>query len=302
MPDPPAFLHGLPADVGPLLDLLSQSWPEPERSLQRQVLASALASSSRDSFICLRATQRDALLGAVLAQTLPGRTAAVYPPQTIVAAAPNLRERLIASLEDSLRAVGIELAQSLLSLDQTEDEARLAACGFTTAAALLYMACEPREHGMPAAAADLVFEPVTASSECRLRETLEATYEGTLDCPLLNGIRTTADVLAGYRAVGTCRPELWLLARHGQEDVGCLILADHPEAGNLELVYLGIVPAARGRGYGRALAAHALRLAADALRARVVLAVDAANRPAIGHYEATGFIAFDQRLVMIKRL
>ena len=148
----------------------------------------------------------------------------------------------------------------------------------------------------------MAIEPLVPERMPRLLPLIEATYEGTLDCPLLNGLRTTADVVTSYRAVGAHRPDLWLLARCGQEDVGCLLLADHPEAGNLELVYLGITPLARGRGYGLTLVKHALAVARQLPRERVVLAVDAANTPAIRLYEAAGFFGFDQRLVMIKAL
>jgi ribosomal protein S18 acetylase RimI-like enzyme len=68
------------------------------------------------------------------------------------------------------------------------------------------------------------------------------------------------------------------------------------------LVYLGVIPAARGHGYGLALTRHALWLARQFRRQRVVLAVDAANAPAISVYEAAGFFGFDQRLVIIKKL
>ncbi|HUE72187.1 MAG TPA: GNAT family N-acetyltransferase [Pirellulaceae bacterium] len=302
MSDPPALVHGLPDDPRAMLDLLAQSWPQPERSLQYQSLAMALAGGSRDSFVCVRALCGDALVGVVLAQQLPGRTAAVYPPQTTDASPADLSTQLLDALKESLHTGGIVLAQSLLSLDQAEDEARLAAAGFTGAATLLYMASDGVVFPDRPPISELALEPATLKNEPRLQQVIEATYEATLDCPLLNGLRTTDDVVAGYRAVGTYRPELWLMARCGDRDVGCLLLADHPDEGNLELVYLGVLPAARGRGFGLALARHALWLAQQLARERVVLAVDAANAPAIRQYEAAGFFGFDQRLVMIKTL
>ena len=38
------------------------------------------------------------------------------------------------------------------------------------------------------------------------------TYEGTLDCPVLNGLRDMSDVLAGYRSTGHYHPERCLQA------------------------------------------------------------------------------------------
>jgi ribosomal protein S18 acetylase RimI-like enzyme len=119
---------------------------------------------------------------------------------------------------------------------------------------------------------------------------------------LLNGVRSIADVLDGYRAYGVFNPKLWLIARHADSDVGCLILADHPRHGNLELVYMGVVPECRGRGWGGTLARQAQWMARTLGRPRLVLAVDAANQPAIAAYVAAGFQAWDRRRAMVRFL
>lgn len=301
MPEPtPIIIRGLPADPAAALDLLVQGWTEPERSLQRGLLENALASGARDDFFCVRALVGDKLVGVALAQKLPGRTAAVWPPQVANQSPTDLATRLLIDLDEPLQSAGIRMAQALLALDQVAEEARFLTAGYTTAATLLYMACDGASFPVQPPALDLELEPVTPASESRLAALIESSYQGTLDCPLLNGLRTTDDVLAGYRAVGTHRPALWLLASRGQEDVGCLILADHPEVDHLELVYLGLTPAARGKGLGLALTRQAMWVARQLKRQRVVLAVDAANAPAIRLYEAAGFFGFDQRIVSIK--
>jgi ribosomal protein S18 acetylase RimI-like enzyme len=91
-----------------------------------------------------------------------------------------------------------------------------------------------------------------------------------------------------------------LIARRGQRDVGCLLLADHPLQNQWELVYMGIVPEARGMRLGLAVTRHAQRLAHGAGRERLVLAVDAANAPALELYRRAGFLAWDQRRVFLK--
>ena len=83
---------------------------------------------------------------------------------------------------------------------------------------------------------------------------------------------------------------------HGAE-VGCLLLADHPHLDHLELVYMGITPQARGKGYGAELLTQAV-LRADLLgAARLVLAVDERNTYARRVYEQRGFTAWDRRTV-----
>ncbi len=131
---------------------------------------------------------------------------------------------------------------------------------------------------------------------------LEKTYEGTLDCPPLDGQQATADVLAGYRETGEFRPELWMFIRDGDADVGCLLLADHPADQQYELVYQGVTPAARGRGLGLFITRHAQWLTAQARRERLVLAVDAANHPAVRIYREAGFGQWDRRFLLMKVL
>lgn len=59
--------------------------------------------------------------------------------------------------------------------------------------------------------------------------------------------------------------------------------------GRGELVYLGVVPEARGRGIGRALLAQAIRDTAEMGLPQMGLAVDVANQPAVRLYEEAGF-------------
>jgi ribosomal protein S18 acetylase RimI-like enzyme len=65
---------------------------------------------------------------------------------------------------------------------------------------------------------------------------------------------------------------------------------------------MGLIPEVRGRGWGLLLIKHAQWLAAQANCNRVVLAVDAANEPAIRLYSLAGFSEFDRRTVWIKSL
>jgi len=104
----------------------------------------------------------------------------------------------------------------------------------------------------------------------------------------MNGKRQMDDVLDGYRATGVFQPENWLIVEREGRDVGVLLLAEDPAAALFELVYMGLVPEARGKGFGAQVARHAVRLAGKANAERVVLAVDAANSPALAMYRPRG--------------
>ena len=107
-------------------------------------------------------------------------------------------------------------------------------------------------------------------------------------------------MIAGYRATGVYRAENWLIVQHDGQDVGVLILADHPQARHWELVYMGLVPEARGCGWGRQITQHAQTLAEDAQVERIVLAVDAENEPALRMYRTAGFQTWDHRSVYVR--
>ena len=59
------------------------------------------------------------------------------------------------------------------------------------------------------------------------------------------------------------------------------------------------MPAARGRGWGLEVVRHAQWLSGQASRNRLILAVDAANEPALRIYAAAGFQSWDQKSVYV---
>src|SRR5690606_2604680 len=114
--------------------------------------------------------------------------------------------------------------------------------------------------------------------------TVQASYEQSLDCPALNGLRDIEDVLAGHRATGDFDPNLWTLLLEHDRPIGVSLLARLPYADSCELVYFGLVPAARGRGLGHLAMQHTLATLARTDLSRLTLAVDANNLPAYRLY------------------
>jgi mycothiol synthase len=282
------------------LALAAQAWPASERAGQLTAIAQLVMEGKADDLVLVAARAGTQLCGAVLAQRLVGRAAVVWPPQLADAQSTELATGLLDELESLLRVAGNCLAQALLESPTDRAAQTLRAAGFQHAGDLLYMSAEAA--AFPGLPPDLGFhlEPSSPANHEQLLNVLEATYRGSLDCPLVDGLRDTADVLAGYQAVGEFRPELWLLAHADGRDVGCLLLADHPAQDQIEIVYLGIVPECRGRGWGSALTRQAQWLAHRAGRSRVVLAVDATNRPAIAAYQSAGFAGWDRRSVLVR--
>jgi ribosomal protein S18 acetylase RimI-like enzyme len=73
-------------------------------------------------------------------------------------------------------------------------------------------------------------------------------------------------------------------------------------ADTLELVYLGLTPAARGRGLGDLMMRRALALAAADGAGRLSLAVDSDNVPALKLYYRHGMQRVGAKLALMRRL
>src|SRR5690606_38925319 len=132
-------------------------------------------------------------------------------------------------------------------------------------------------------------EPYTDEARNDFLVALDASYEETLDCPELRGLRATSDVLEGHMATPTFDPALWTLMRLNGAPVGVLLLNPSPASRSVELVYFGLARAARGRGIERTLLRHGLRLVAGRREKHIALAVDERNEPARGLYASEGF-------------
>jgi len=125
-------------------------------------------------------------------------------------------------------------------------------------------------------------------------ETIARTYEGSLDCPGLAGLRTMDETLATHKRTGVFSPRWWHVALREGRPVGVVLLNNLEGRG--EIAYLGVVPEARGRGIGRALVERAIQDAAEMGLPLMGLAVDTSNAPAVRLYAAAGFREIRRRL------
>ncbi|MGP1271745.1 MAG: GNAT family N-acetyltransferase [Phycisphaerales bacterium] len=140
----------------------------------------------------------------------------------------------------------------------------------------------------------------TSGDRVRLERVLERSYAGTLDCPELCGLRSTADILDSHLATAGEDPRHWYLLFEADTPIGCVLLAAVGDSDTAELVYLGLAPEARGRGLGRAMLENAMLGLASPGTQRVVCAVDRRNVPAARLYESLGFIEFASRRAFVR--
>jgi mycothiol synthase len=124
----------------------------------------------------------------------------------------------------------------------------------------------------------------------RLLDTIRRTYEDTLDCPRLTGVRSLNDVLASHRAAGIYQPKWWWLALRNGEAAGCILVNAAKTPFTAEIVYMGAAKEFRGKGLGIAMLQHARRETQREGVQRLRLSVDANNVYAKRLYERFGFV------------
>ncbi len=274
-----------------------------EYSDPAEQISAALVAANDDQHALeglLIACRGGELVGAIWGQLMPGRTAIVWPPRVVVGESQHTAAALLHSLDEYLASHNVRMAQVVLMSHAGRDAMCLREGGYQHAADLLYLASEQAQFPDAPPLSPLVFQPYQSSDHMRLVGLIEQTYDETCDCPSLNGVRDMADIVEGYRQTGTSGWQHWRIVQHEHQDIGCLLLADHPQHDQWELVYMGVVPAARGRGGGLKITRHAQWLARQARRQRLVLAVDAANDPAVNMYTAAGFAECARRSVWLK--
>ncbi|MEM9186632.1 MAG: GNAT family N-acetyltransferase [Planctomycetota bacterium] len=289
-----------PNQRGPLVDTLGRLRDEPLGAFDALVAATA----------------RGRVVAAAWGQPQPGKTAALWLPQTdgvpLELVAIPLIERVAACAD----AAGVELTQVLLESDDAAATAPLLAAGFRRLTKLHYLEWRPAldsqlEEGDEKPHVDQSprrapsnpppdLTPASSIDRCSLEALVASTYLGTLDCPELDGLRSVGDVLDGYEQTGEYDPDLWFVLRQDDREVGVLLLNEHRGSGQIELTYMGVAPTARGRGIGRSAVEAAQAIALKRGAERLVLAVDNRNTPARNVYKQVGFRHWACRYVYLR--
>jgi ribosomal protein S18 acetylase RimI-like enzyme len=259
-----------------------------DESAMRTTLAlEALENGELDPAGLLTCWEGNCCLGVLVVEILPGNSASVWP----ICARPNpgrlaVEDSLFAEAHQWFRQREIAFAQAILRPEHEDAANALGRNGFACMAHFNKMACILPDKEA-AISNDIRMEMFSASNAAEFRDVLMATFEESRDCPELNGLRSANEVLAGHKATA---PDLsrWWLARSETAAVGVVILANSPVDRIAELAYLGVVPSARRRGYGRALTSFALDRATSDGAKGLTLLVDQRNHPAFDLYTSIG--------------
>ena len=254
------------------------------------------------------AEQARRIVWAILPIVSPGRTMLLFTSGRLPKQTPPHAVRLLADALCRYYGAGarpVALAQLLLDpADQTIGDL-YRRTGFEELAELVYLQKSVKRGGE--------FEPLdeawelinySPESHAAFAETIVRSYEGSLDCPALNGRRDVEDVIAGHQATGLFDPSMWFVLRRRAGGAALAVLLLNPTAGSdsVELVYLGLVPESRGRGVGDALMRVAAAETARRQFTELSLAVDARNAPALRLYHRHGMRRVGTRLALVRDL
>lgn len=234
----------------------------------------------------------------------PGRTALILSsPLTAPSPHDGVMIRILRAIEIDARRRRLVLLQTLAPAEARATAANVQAAGYKYLADLRYLTMwAPRSRSAPGGAAPLALESYAPANEGVFVRTLGKTHQGSLDCPGLEGLRSLEDIMHSHRHTGLHDPSLWLLGRVQDKPVGVLLLTRVPSQRALELVYMGVVPEARGHGYGRRFVEVAIEQAVREGSEYLVLAVDRCNHFALKTYQALGFTETDRRLAWVLHL
>jgi ribosomal protein S18 acetylase RimI-like enzyme len=210
---------------------------------------------------------------------------------------------LLDHLCQDLAKRGVQLAQALLDPPDTAGRALLGSHGFREMAELLYLqVAVPRSLACPETPENFWWQTYSAHTHGLFARAIMESYQQSLDCPSLNGLREISDVIAGHQSSGEFNPRFWFLLSERDMPRGVVLLNRVPRTDTAELVYFGLAPAARRIGLGDLMMRHALWGAREMNLSRLTLAVDSNNAPALRLYYRHGMQRIGSKVAMMKDL
>jgi ribosomal protein S18 acetylase RimI-like enzyme len=238
---------------------------------------------------------------AVLPILNPGHTALLFAP-------PRRPEGvdvtvLIDELCEDLSRRDVYLAQALLDPPDASGRTLLGAMGFKEMAELLYLQVAiPRAIAPPELPPSFWWQTYSPRTHALFERAIVESYQQSLDCPLLNGLRDIGDVIAGHQSSGEFNPRFWFVLSERDMPRGVVLLNRVPRTDTAELVYFGLAPAARLRGLGDVMMRHALWGAREMNLSRLTLAVDSNNAPALRLYYRHGMQRIGSKVALMRDL
>ena len=261
-----------------------------ERETQIQEFLNSITSGKIDQNQILMARESGTLIGVGILVFTDKATAFIWPPFT---KRNDCAEVLLQEMVNRIDHSDVSIGQSLLDPGQINERRLLSQNGFPHLTNLIFMRHPLAPINQSASPDEAPLQWIKFDehqNRQRFLDLLELTHEASQDCPELNHIRTAEESLESHRSAGDSNEKFWYLFHREGTDLGVLLLSEHQEDHVWEVVYMGVAPEQRGKGYGSAFIRHGLLEAQAQGQTAVILAVDHKNSYAIKIYEDMGFL------------
>ena len=240
-----------PHELLPACRLLFAGRTGPDRDRRAERCRDSLLSGGESSGLFVARDADGKLRATTLVQALPGAMGVSWPPR---GDSPEAEDAVTSAACAWLRSQRVKVCQAFAASDEVADMAPLERHGFRHVTQLVFLRRELSPGATPAPTRELTFIADGPPFSFEFEGTLLATHEDTRDCPELNESRTLDELLRGFT---TSASGEWYLVRRGTERAGVLMLEFAAEE-TIDLTYIGVVPAVRGRGIGAELLKFAL--------------------------------------------
>ncbi|HXE53085.1 MAG TPA: GNAT family N-acetyltransferase [Tepidisphaeraceae bacterium] len=232
----------------------------------------------------------------------------VSPGRTMLLFTPTQRPRgidvgpMIEALCNRFAQQGVHLAQALVDPSDMQGRQLYAAHGFREMAELIYLQAAVRRTAPPQLPDGLSWQTYSSDVHAAFAQAILDSYQQSLDCPALNGLRAIEDIIAGHKASGEFDLRFWFVLTGQSGAVGVVLLNRVSRSDMAELVYFGLSPAWRGRGLGDLMLRHAMWAVRQMNLNRLTLAVDSRNAPALKLYYRHGLQQVGSKTALMRDL
>jgi len=304
---PEVVLQGLQSgevDAAGLLELIAPELAARTASSSDERQSPRVADEdSNRRFFPDRASVPDppACRGAIFGYPAPGKIGIVYPASIDADLGANAMAGLYQRLDEFLAARGCKILQAMVDVADPDADTVLRSMNYACLGQIAFLVADNlRDLPCPMPAA-VRLVAIADAGHLDLPDLVLRTYQGSLDCPEIDGVRAIEDVLDGYRATGVTADRHWQLLLCDDRPAGCLLLGEH-KLHQWELIYMGVEPKSRGCGLGELMVDFAKTYAARHGALAMSLAVDTRNTPALRVYRQRGFREWIRRQVYFKVL
>ncbi|MCA9004394.1 MAG: GNAT family N-acetyltransferase [Planctomycetaceae bacterium] len=278
-----------------------EEWPEAsaliftdaeaaDQDLQIREFLDSIKADQNGHKQLLVAREKGELLGVGVLIFTDAATAFIWPPFTArTDCAAALLQEMAARIDQSEVSIG----QALLEPGQLNLRRLLTQNGFPHLTNLLFMRhplTDVRNQGLLESEQIQCVPFDEQTNRNRFLALLDLSHQFSFDCPALNHCRTAEESLESHRSSGDSDQQHWYLFQRENNDLGVLLLSEHRSENLWEVVYMGVAPEHRGKGYGAAFIEFGLQQALAHHQSALMLAVDHKNSYAIKIYEKSGFI------------